>query len=86
MRQRTSCAELVALDCRLAAEPILQQFAQASRRVGHINCRSCARSGPAGWSNDTSPAAENSQAHGWHTLVFGVTLAIYSLPLRQGAG
>ena len=25
-----------------------------------------------------------AQAHGWHTLVYGLTLAIYSLPLRQG--
>jgi urease accessory protein UreF len=29
-------------------------------------------------------AVEAGQAHGWHTLVYGVTLAIYSLPLRQG--
>ncbi|MFA6545284.1 MAG: hypothetical protein WCS99_12780, partial [Limisphaerales bacterium] len=29
-------------------------------------------------------AVENAEAHGWHTLVFGVFLAQYSLPLRQG--
>lgn len=29
-------------------------------------------------------AVEEGHAHGWHTLVYGVTLAIYSLPLRQG--
>ena len=29
-------------------------------------------------------AVERGEAHGWHTLVDGVTLAIYSLPLRQG--
>jgi len=29
-------------------------------------------------------AVETGEAHGWHTLVYGVTLAIYSLPLRQG--
>ena len=27
---------------------------------------------------------ENDEAHGWHTLVYGLTLAVYSLPLRQG--
>ncbi len=27
---------------------------------------------------------EAGRAHGWHTLVYGIFLAIYSLPLRQG--
>ena len=29
-------------------------------------------------------AVEGGQANGWHTLVYGLTLAVYSLPLRQG--
>ena len=29
-------------------------------------------------------AVESDQADGWHTLVYGLTLAVYSLPLRQG--
>jgi urease accessory protein UreF len=29
-------------------------------------------------------AVDARQAEGWHTLVYGVTLAVYSLPLRQG--
>jgi urease accessory protein UreF len=29
-------------------------------------------------------AVESGQAHGWHTMVYGVTLAVFSLPLRQG--
>ena len=29
-------------------------------------------------------AVESGEAHGWHTLVYGLTLAVYSLPLRQG--
>ena len=29
-------------------------------------------------------AVESGQAHGWHTMVYGVTLAVYSMPLRQG--
>jgi len=27
---------------------------------------------------------EDGNAHGWHTLVYGLTLAVYSLPSRQG--
>ena len=29
-------------------------------------------------------AVEAGQAQGWHTLVYGLTLAVYSLPARQG--
>jgi urease accessory protein UreF len=29
-------------------------------------------------------AIEAGQARGWHTLVYGVSLAVFSLPLRQG--
>ena len=29
-------------------------------------------------------AVNEGKAYGWHTLVYGVVLATYSLPLRQG--
>ncbi len=29
-------------------------------------------------------AIEAGRAHGWHPLVYGVYLAVFSLPLRQG--
>lgn len=29
-------------------------------------------------------AVESGRADGWHTVVYGLTLALYSLPLRQG--
>ena len=29
-------------------------------------------------------AVESGRAEGWHTLVYGLTLAVYSFPLRQG--
>ena len=29
-------------------------------------------------------AVHKKEAHGWHTVVFGVVLAVYSIPLRQG--
>ena len=29
-------------------------------------------------------AIEGGQARGWHTLVYGLSLAMFSLPLRQG--
>ena len=29
-------------------------------------------------------AVDDKLAHGWHTLVYGVTLSVYSLPVLQG--
>ena len=29
-------------------------------------------------------AVESGMAHGWHTLVYGATLSVYSLPVLQG--
>jgi len=29
-------------------------------------------------------AVGEGRAHGWHTLVYGITLSVYSLPLIQG--
>jgi urease accessory protein UreF len=29
-------------------------------------------------------AVDEGAAQGWHTLVYGLTLALYSLPVRQG--
>ena len=29
-------------------------------------------------------AVESGRAFGWHTIMYGLTLAVYSLPLRQG--
>jgi len=29
-------------------------------------------------------AVDAGDARGWHTIVYGITLAVYSLPVRQG--
>ena len=29
-------------------------------------------------------AVESGQAHGWHPVVYGMMLAVFGLPLRQG--
>ena len=76
--------ELVALDQRMAGEPILQDFAAASRRVGQCQLRKLRPLRDQRVVQRYLDAVERGEAHGWHTLVYGVTLAIYSLPLRQG--
>jgi urease accessory protein UreF len=76
--------ELVALDCQLAGKCMLHQFADASRRVGQYQLQKLRPLHDQRLVQRYLAAVQAGQAHGWHTLVYGVTLAIYSLPLRQG--
>lgn len=80
----TEVRELVALDQQLAHEPVLQNFAPASRRVGQAQMQKLRPLRDQRVVQRYLNAVETGQAHGWHTLVYGLTLAIYSLPLRQG--
>lgn len=76
--------ELLELDAGLRAEPRFQAFAAASRAVGRAQL----------WRllplRDQRPvrrywqAVEDGRAHGWHVLVYGLVLAVFSLPLRPG--
>jgi urease accessory protein UreF len=81
---RHEVRELVTLDQQLAGEPALQTFAEASRRVGQSQVRRLRPLRDDRVVQRYLQAVESGQANGWHTLVYGLTLAIYSLPLRQG--
>jgi urease accessory protein UreF len=81
---RSEVRELVVLDRRLAAEPILRNFASASRRVGRSQLQKLRPLRDQRVVQRYLHAVESDQADGWHTLVYGLTLAVYSLPLRQG--
>jgi urease accessory protein UreF len=81
---RHEVRELVRLDRRLAAEPILQAFASASRRVGRSQLQKLRPLRDQRVVQRYLHAVEAEQADGWHTLVYGLTLAVYSLPSRQG--
>jgi len=76
--------ELVALDQRLSGEPALRDFAAASRRVGQSQLQRLRPLRDERIVQRYLHAVESGQAHGWHTLVYGMTLVVYSLPLRQG--
>ena len=76
--------ELVALDQSLAEQPILTGFAAASRRVGRSQLRKLRPLRDQRAVQRYLHAVESGEANGWHTLVYGLTLAVYSLPLRQG--
>jgi urease accessory protein UreF len=81
---RHELRELVALDHQLAAEHALRVFAPASRRIGQFQLRKLRPLRDERVLQRYLGAVDRGQASGWHTLVYGVTLAVYSLPLRQG--
>jgi urease accessory protein UreF len=76
--------EMIALDQEIAREPVLQNFASASRRVGQGQLQRLRPLRDDRLVQRYLAAVDRGEAHGWHTLVYGLTLAVYSLPLRQG--
>jgi len=81
---RNELRELVALDQELQQRPVLQRFASASRRVGQGQLQKLRPLRDQRMVRRYLQAVETGLAHGWHTLVYGLTLEIYSLALRQG--
>jgi urease accessory protein UreF len=84
----TSCnelRELLELTRELSREPKLRGFATASRQVGRSQLNRLRPLTDQRLVQRFLQAVEQGQAAPWHTVVFGLTLAVYSLPLRQGA-
>ena len=76
--------ELVSLDCRLGQQDEASPFACASRRIGQWQLRRLRPLRDQRTVQRYLQAVDDGNAAGWHTLVYGLTLEIYSLPLRQG--
>lgn len=76
--------ELIDLDERVGSVEALQQFLQSSRRVGQNELRRLRPLRDVRVLQRYLAAVDSGHAEGWHTCVFGLTLAIYSVPLRQG--
>ncbi len=81
---RNETRELIACDQLVATEPILKPFAGASRRVGQAQLKRLRPLRDHRLLQRYLRAVEAGSAHGWHTLVYGVTLSVYSLPVLQG--
>jgi len=81
---RNELRELIAFDQQLSAEPALRDFAGASQRVGQGQLQKLRPLRDERLVQRYLAAVENQEARGWHTLVYGLTLAVYSLPLRPG--
>lgn len=81
---RNETRELIAFDNEVASESILAPFASASRRVGQSQLKRFRPLRDVRLVQRYLRAVDSGLAHGWHTLVYGLTLAVYSLPVLQG--
>ncbi len=81
---RGELRELIALDRALASDVRLREFRAASAAVGRRQLNKLRPLRDQRFVQRYLRAVEDAEAHGWHTLVYGVFLAQYSLPLRQG--
>ena len=82
--QRNELRELLATTLALGGEARLREFAAASQRVGRAQLQRLRPLTDQRFARRFREAVEQGRALPWHTVVFGVTLAIYSLPLRPG--
>jgi urease accessory protein UreF len=81
---RGHARELLALDQKIGGEPLPPPLASASRRIGRAQLERLRPLRDERTVQRYLAAVEGGQAHGWHTVVYGLTLAVYSWPLRHG--
>ena len=81
---RHEIRELIRFDRSMADEPAVKPFAEASRRVGQDELQKLRPLRDERIVRRYLEAVECGEANAWHTLVYGLTLALYSMPLRQG--
>lgn len=77
--------ELIDFDLSLARDPRIRPFAAASRAVGRSQLRRLLPMRDQRLVRRYYEAVEVGRANGWHVLVYGVVLGVFSLPLHQGA-
>ena len=76
--------ELIDLDRRMAGQPLWQSLATASQRVGKNQLKRLRPLRDQRLVQRYLRAVEAGEAHAWHTLIYGLILSLYSLPLRPG--
>jgi urease accessory protein UreF len=81
---RSEIRELIAADAELSLDPALQPFAGASQYVGTAQLKRLRPLRDQRLVQRYLHAVETGEAHGWHTMVYGLILSVYSLPLRPG--
>jgi urease accessory protein UreF len=82
--RRNEVREIIELDRSLKESFPNEALANASERVGRNQLRKMRGLKTERVVTRYWDAVYKKEAHGWHTVVFGVVLAVYSIPLRQG--
>lgn len=81
---RNEFSELISLDQQQAHETRLEMFVSASKRIGKVQLRRLRPLRDQRGLQRYIRAVDAGEASAWHTIVYGVTLASFSMPLRQG--
>ena len=81
---RHEVRELCEFDRQLADTSVLRTLADASRRIGQTELLKLRPLRDERIIRRYLETVQRGEANAWHTLVYGLTLALYSLPLRQG--
>ncbi len=81
---RNEFSELLSLDRQLTNEARFDLFSSASKRIGQIQLKRLRPLRDQRGLQRYITAVDLGEAHAWHTVVYGITLASFSLPLRQG--
>ncbi len=82
--ERNELRELIEFDQALGRRQTFRELARPSRRVGRAQLGKLRPLRDHRFVQRYLRAVESRRAHGWHTLVYGVSLAVYSIPLCQG--
>ncbi len=82
--RRNQLRELLRFDRQLATELKARSVADPSGRAGHAQLQRLRPLRDVRFVQRYLAAVERGRAHAWHTLVYGLTLAVFSLPLHQG--
>jgi urease accessory protein UreF len=75
--------ELIALDATLCVKPISPALALASRQTGRAQLERLRPLRDERTVQRYLAAVDAGRASGWHTIVYGLSLAVYSWPLRS---
>jgi len=84
MVERGEFRELMGLDQRLSRTPEMRVFSESSRWIGQCHARTMRGMKDHRTVWRYCDAIRKKKAFGWHTVVYGVVLAAFSIPIRQG--
>lgn len=82
--ERFQPRELVALDACVGRHRWIQDLAAASRQVGRSQLRLLKPLRDLRLVQRYQAAVDAGQAQGWHPVVYGVVLSVFSIPVRTG--